>query len=65
MEVVKTNTSKVRRMADKTMEKLVGAVEDGKSGQLQAYLAMLGRFHRYNLGNVLLIASQKGRGRRR
>ena len=52
-------TSKVRRMADKAMEKLVEAVEEGKSSQMQAYLAMLGRFHRYSLGNVLLIASQK------
>ena len=52
-------TSKVRRMADKAMEKLVEAVEEGKSSQMQAYLAMLGRFHRYSLGNVLLIASQR------
>ena len=64
MEVVKTNRSKVKRMADKAMEKLMGAVEDGKSRQLQAYLAMLGRFHRYSLGNVLLIASQKPDARR-
>lgn len=52
-------TSKVRRMADRAMDKLVEAVEKGKSSKMQAYLAMLGRFHRYSLGNVLLIASQK------
>ena len=64
MEVIKTNRSRVKRMADKAMEKLVEAVEDGKSRQLQAYLGMLGRFHRYSLGNVLLIASQKPDARR-
>ena len=52
-------TSKVSRMADKAMENLVEAVEKGKSSKMQAYLAMLGRFHRYSLGNVLLIASQR------
>ena len=51
-------------MADKAMEKLVEAVEGGKSKRLEAYLAMLGRFHRYSLGNVLLIASQKPDARR-
>ena len=46
-------------MADKAMEELISAVENGESQKLTAYLAMLGRFHRYSLGNVLLIASQR------
>ena len=41
------------------MEELITAVGSGESQKLTAYLAMLGRFHRYSLGNVLLIASQR------
>jgi len=35
------------------------ALDDGHSESLKAYLAMLGRFHRYSLGNVILIALQR------
>ena len=41
------------------MDELVAAVEAGKSEQLRAYLAMMGRFHRYSLGNQLLISFQR------
>jgi len=35
---------------------LIAAVEAGHSARLTAYLSMMARFHRYSLGNVLLIA---------
>ena len=35
------------------------AVERGESEQLKAYLATLARFHRYSVGNVLLIGMQR------
>jgi len=35
------------------------ALDDGQSESLKKYLAMLGRFHRYSLGNVILIALQR------
>ncbi len=43
----------------KALDALVQAVERGESEQLKAYLGMLGRFHRYSVGNVLLIAMQR------
>jgi len=44
----------VRRAADA----LVAEVEAGHSARLKAYLATMARFHRYSLGNVLLIGMQ-------
>ena len=46
-------------MASQAMDELVAAVEAGKSDQLKTYLAMMGRFHRYSLGNQLLISFQR------
>ena len=44
----------VKRAADA----LVAEVEAGHSARLKAYLATMARFHRYSLGNVLLIGMQ-------
>ena len=46
-------------MASQAMDELVTAVEAGQSEQLKTYLAMMGRFHRYSLGNQLLISFQR------
>src|SRR6267154_2576136 len=40
-------------------EQLVAALQAGHSEALTVYLKAIGRFHRYSLHNVLLIASQK------
>jgi hypothetical protein len=40
-------------------EQLVAALKAGHSETLTGYLKAIGRFHRYSLHNVLLIASQK------
>ena len=40
----------------------MAAVEAGESEKLKAYLAMMGRSHRYSLGNQLLIRFQRPGG---
>jgi hypothetical protein len=47
-----------KKIADQALQQLVGAIRAGKSESLQQYLRMLGRFHRYSFGNVLMILSQ-------
>lgn len=49
----------VKKLADNALEQLEGALKQGKSETLAAYLAMMGRFHNYSFGNVLLIMTQK------
>ena len=51
-------TSPARRLVREAIERLSADLAAGQSGQLRDYLAMLGRFHRYSLANVLLIAMQ-------
>lgn len=46
------------QIANKAIEQLSQALERGQSETLKNYLAAIGRFHRYSLRNVLLIASQ-------
>src|SRR5262245_39059544 len=50
---------RVRRTAEEAITRLAEALEQGKSEALTSYLATMGRFHRYSLHNVLLIASQR------
>ena len=47
-----------KQIASKAIEQLSQALEKGQSETLKNYLAAIGRFHRYSLRNVLLIASQ-------
>jgi len=49
----------VRKIARQTFERLVRDVEGGKSDTLKAYLKAMGRFHRYSVGNAILIQLQK------
>lgn len=49
----------VRRIAREGFEQLVNDVEAGKSDTLEAYLKAMGRFHRYSVGNAILIQLQK------
>ena len=48
-----------KQIANKAIEQLSQALEKGQSETLTNYLAAIGRFHRYSLRNVMLIASQK------
>jgi antirestriction protein ArdC len=52
-------STEAKRLTQQAMDDLVAAVEAGKSDQLKAYLAMLGRMHRYSFGNVLCILRQR------
>ena len=49
----------VKKMSEQAFEKLVEAVEAGKSEKLTDYLKAMGRFHRYSLMNSMLIGFQK------
>ena len=51
--------NELKRMVEHSLNELADAVERGESERLRRYLAMLARFHRYSLGNVLLIGWQR------
>lgn len=52
-------SEQIKEMTDRATEQLVAALQAGHSQALTAYLKAIGRFHRYSLNNVLLIALQK------
>jgi antirestriction protein ArdC len=52
-------SQQIKETIDRATEQLVAALTAGHSQALTAYLKAIGRFHRYSLHNVLLIASQK------
>jgi len=58
-EVVWMKTNEQKQMVTQALDELASALERGESEQLKAYLSTLGRFHRYSVGNVLLIAMQR------
>ena len=47
-----------KQIANKAIEQLSQALEQGQTQTLKNYLAAIGRFHRYSLRNVMLIATQ-------
>ena len=49
----------VRKVSEQAFDELVKAVEAGKSQKLIEYLKAMGRFHKYSLGNAILIGFQK------
>jgi len=52
-------SEEIKEITNRAAEQLVAALEAGHSETLTAYLKAIGRFHRYSLHNVLLIALQK------
>jgi antirestriction protein ArdC len=52
-------SEQIKEISEQAMEQLVAALNAGRSEALTGYLKAIGRFHRYSLYNVLLIASQK------
>jgi N-terminal domain of anti-restriction factor ArdC len=52
-------SEQIKEITDKATEHLVAALNAGHSEALTDYLKAIGRFHRYSLHNVMLIASQK------
>jgi len=52
-------TNEDKQLVTQALDALASAVERGESEQFRAYLARLARFHRYSVGNVLLIVLQR------
>ena len=52
-------TEQVKQVADKALEQLINALEQGRSATLTRYLAAMARFHRYSFNNVMLIYTQR------
>jgi antirestriction protein ArdC len=52
-------SEQIKELTEKATEQLVVAVDQGHSETLTTYLKAIGRFHRYSLHNVMLIALQK------
>jgi hypothetical protein len=49
----------LKKAARKALEKLIRDVDAGISETLKGYLKAMGRFHRYSVGNAILIGLQK------
>ena len=52
-------SEQIKEITDRATEQLIAALNAGQSEALTGYLKAIGRFHRYSLSNVLLIALQK------
>jgi len=52
-------SEQIKQIIEKASEQLVAALTAGHSEALKEYLKAIARFHRYSLGNVMLIALQK------
>jgi hypothetical protein len=53
------NNEETKKLADDALQQLETELKRGQSTTLRAYLAAMGRFHKYSLGNVLRITAQK------
>jgi antirestriction protein ArdC len=51
-------SEQIKEITEKATEQLVAALQQGHSEALTGYLKAIGRFHRYSMHNVLLIALQ-------
>jgi hypothetical protein len=48
-----------KKIADQALTQLTEALKQGRSAELTRYLSMMGKFHRYSFGNVMMILMQK------
>lgn len=53
------NTDQAKQLSENALARLIEALEQGQSGALQQYLALMSRFHRYSWGNALMIYFQR------
>ena len=51
--------AEVKKQTEGALDQLASALDQGKSEQLKQYLAAMGKFRRYSLGNILLISFQR------
>jgi antirestriction protein ArdC len=56
---IKMKPNRAKNVSQQAFNELVEAVEAGKSQRLIEYLKTMGRFHKYSLGNAILIGFQK------
>src|SRR6267378_7645355 len=54
----KMKSEQIKEITERATQQLVAALNAGHSDALTGYLKAIGRFHRYSLHNVMLIASQ-------
>lgn len=54
-----TKAQEARQHIDHAIERLAAELNAGRSETLRAFLEMVGKFHRYSFGNVMLILSQR------
>ena len=52
-------SEEIKKFTNQATDELIAALNEGRSETLTQYLAAMARFHRYSLGNIMLIASQK------
>jgi len=52
-------SEQIKEITEKATEQLVATLQQGHSEALTSYLKAIGRFHRYSLHNILLIALHK------
>ena len=52
-------TEQAKELIDQQLDSLGQALDSGKSEQLREFLGVMAKFHKYSLGNVLLIMAQK------
>src|SRR4029077_2700107 len=52
-------SEQIKEITERATEQLVATLNAGQSEALRGYLQAIGRFHRYSLHNVMLIALQK------
>jgi antirestriction protein ArdC len=52
-------TDQAKKLSEEALNRLVEALDRGRSDALKAYLSVMSRFHRYSWGNCLLIYSQR------
>jgi antirestriction protein ArdC len=58
-EIARISVTDARRIADEALNDLATELDKGQSQRLRAYLERMGRFHRYSVGNLLLILWQR------
>jgi antirestriction protein ArdC len=54
-----SKAQEAKQQVNDALERLTQELNAGKSERLVAFLDMLGKFHRYSFGNVMLIVSQR------
>ena len=52
-------SDEIRKLTSQATDQLIAALNEGRSETLNHYLAAMARFHRYSLGNIMLIVSQR------